>query len=162
LGGIGFEVMKKKISIAIVVMLATLAQLCCSEQRIECEKIAQRTESLLKERQLDHLYASLSHSAKSSTSKAEFDERANRVIAALQRVDETLSFTKVREGGVNPDGFADLYYEFRAVGSGTNKLDVEITIDLNGGPRLFDVCVRPTISPTSDSENCLTNALRKI
>ncbi len=154
--------MRKKSIIAIFLVAAGLVHLSCADQQIECEKVAQRTEVYLKANDLEQLYASLSDGAKSSTPRAEFDERAGRMIAELQKVDSTLSFVKVREGGINPDSFVDLYYEFRTVGTDSNKLDAEITIDLNGIPRLFDVCLKPTNSPPANPEICLTNALRKI
>ena len=158
------EVIKKKLIIAAFLLAVCLMHLNCAnqrDQRVECEKVAQRTEALLKSNDLEQLYMSLSHGAKSSTPKTEFVERANRVMAELQSVDTTLNFVKVRDGGVNPDGFVDLYYEFRTVGTDTNKVDVEITIDLKDG-RLHDVCVIPSNSRTAESERCLTNALRKI
>jgi hypothetical protein len=153
--------MRKELIITVFLIVAGFAHLSCADQRIECEKIAQRTEELLKAHDLEQLYASLSNWAKSSTSKAEFDERANRVIALLRKADNTLNFAKVRDGGVNPDGPVDLYKEFRAVGRGENTVDVEISIDLNLPTRLFDVCVKPTVGLVR-SETCLTDALRKI
>ena len=133
---------------------------CGASQREAAENIANRAELLLQNAEFETLYVELDELARSMTPKNEFNERAESLRLAMMNVDRDLRFVKSRNGGVNPDGFGDLYYEYRTLGQADRQMEVEISIDLKGTLKLFDVCVRPTSG--LESEICLTNALRKI
>lgn len=146
-----------------VLILAILCVNCGAYYKERSEKIAAATEVLLRNGDFEKLYDALDGSARSLTPRAEFFERGERLVGFMKQADPDLRFVKSREGGVNADALSDMYFEYRELGSGDKKIQVEVWITLDRGiPALFDVCANPASSETVETQHCLTNALRKI
>ena len=76
--------MRLKLTIgAVVLLLSLIAVNCAGYYKERSEKITAVTEVLLQSRDFEMLYESLDENAKSLTPKAEFLERANRLVGYI-------------------------------------------------------------------------------
>lgn len=143
--------------------------LCLIFTTINCSRINESLNSKLIEKlnsqiaagNYEQIYIELSDSAKISTPKEEFLERIDKAVKMMKEVDDSLTFKEDKKVRLSNE-LSDLYFVYRKIENNGKKLDLEITIDLGFGNKIYDLCVSPSESETVEKQVCITNALRKV